>query len=107
METVCIRTKIKKGALDGVKEWFQTLRQRPDEVMLTLKNEGVFIESAFLDKFGEDHYLIYYMKAENLAYAKEVALKSMLEIDKYHKDCFSKYCEGRVELEQLIDFYRN
>lgn len=106
METICIRTKLKNGSLDNVRKWFQTLRERPDEVLKSLENEGVIVESAFLDKQGNDYYLIYYMKAENLAYARDIALKSTLAIDKYHKECFKMFCEDHMELEQLIDFHR-
>lgn len=106
METICIRTKLKKGSLDDVRKWFQTLRERSDEVLQSLEEEGVIVESAFLDKQDNDYYLIYYMKAENLAHARDLAMKSTLAIDKYHKECFKKFCEDRIELEQLIDFHR-
>lgn len=106
METICIRTKLKKGSLDDVRKWFQTLRERPDEVLQSLKDEGVIVESAFLDKQDNDYYLIYYMKAENLSQARDLAMKSTLAIDKYHKECFKNFCEDRIELEQLIDFNR-
>jgi Family of unknown function (DUF6176) len=105
METICIRTKLKNGSLGDVRKWFQTLRERQSEVLESLKNEGVIIESAFLDQQGNDCYLIYYMKAKSLAYAREVAMKSTLSIDKYHKESFKKFCEDRIELEQLIDFH--
>lgn len=106
LETICIKTKLKNGSLNDVRKWFQTLRERQYEVLQSLEAEGVIIESAFLDKKDNDYYLIYYMKAENLALAREVAMKSTLAIDKYHKECFKKFCEDRTELEQLIDFQR-
>ena len=106
METICIKTKLKKGSLENVRTWFKTLRERPDEVLQSLKDEGVIIESAFLDKQDNDYYLIYYMKAENLAHARDVVMKSVLEIDIYHKACYKKFCEDRIELELLIDFHR-
>lgn len=105
METICIRTKLKKGSLEDVRKWFQTLRERPDEVLQSLEDEGVIVESAFLDKQDNDYYLIYYMKAENLAHSRDVAMKSTLAIDKYHKACFKRFCEDHIELEQLIDFH--
>lgn len=106
METICIKIKLKKGSLDDVRKWFQTLRERPDEVLQSLENEGVLIESAFLDQQGSDYYLIYYMKAENLAHAREVSMKSTLPIDYYHKECMKMFCEERTTLEPLIDFHR-
>ncbi|WP_284452843.1 DUF6176 family protein [Parachlamydia acanthamoebae] len=40
-----------------------------NETLESLENEGVFVESAFLDQQGNDLYLIYYMKAEDITRA--------------------------------------
>jgi len=106
METICIKTKIQKESLEGVRAWFQTLKDRINETLETLKNEGVFVESVFLDQQGTDLYLIYYMKAENIAKVYQVFTNSNLAIDHYHKECWKKYCEGRVVLEELLDIDR-
>lgn len=106
METICIRIKLKNGSLDDVRKWFQTLREKPNEILESLENEGVTIESAFLDRIDSDYYLIYYMKAKNFSYAREVAQKSTLKIDKYHRKCLKEFCEDRTVLEQLLDFHR-
>lgn len=76
---------------------------REAEVLETLENEGTVIESVFLEKHGEDYYLIYYIKAKNAAFAREVAKKSLLPIDLYHKECREKFYEKGEALEQLID----
>jgi hypothetical protein len=106
METICFRIKLKNGSLDDVRKWFQTLRERPNEVLQSLNDEGVIIESVFLDKQEHNNYLIYYMKAESLTHAREIAMKSVLEIDKYHKECLKQFCTDRIALEQLMDFQR-
>lgn len=106
METVCVKIKLKKGSLAQVRIWFQTLCQRPEEVLESLKNEEVFVESVFLDRQGEDDYLVYYMRAACLSNAREVAMKSKLAIDKYHKECLRQFCEERQELELLLDYCR-
>ena len=95
---------MKKGAIDEVREWFQRLEDRKDEVLETLENEKTIVESVFLDKCGEDFYLIYYIKAENVAFAREVAKQSLLPIDLYHKKCREKFCEKAEALELLVDF---
>ena len=82
------------------------LLERKNETLESLKNEGVFVESVFLDKQGEDLYLIYYMKAENIARVYEVYGKSELAIDHYHKECWKIYCERGVILETLLDIDR-
>lgn len=106
METICVKKKVKEGTLEAVRKWFHTLRDKSAEVLQSLENEEVVIESAFLDKQGHDYYVIYYMKAKSLAHAHEVSQKSTLAIDKYHKECSRSYLEDRIELEPLIDFHR-
>lgn len=106
MQTTCVKMKLKKEFIEDVRIWFQTLNQRLDETMLSLENEGVIVESVFLDKYNDEFFLIYYMKAENISEAIEVFKKSTLTIDAYHKSCKEKYCEERVALEPLLDLNR-
>lgn len=104
METICVKVKIKQGSIDQVRTWFKTLKARSQEVLESLKAEDVVIESIFLDTQNSDHYLIYYMKAKNLTHAREVANKSLLSIDKYHRECRKNFCEESHPLELLADF---
>lgn len=106
VRTVCIKTKIKSEFLEEVRVWFKTLQDRLEETMETLENEGVLVESAFIDKQESDFYLIYYLKAEDIERAYEVFDKSTSVIDIYFKECWGKYCEGRVVLEELLDLER-
>ncbi|MBA2368247.1 MAG: hypothetical protein H0V82_04380 [Candidatus Protochlamydia sp.] len=76
------------------------------EVKDTLKSEGVVVESAFLDHHGDDSFLIYYVKAENIDLVYEIFEKSDLPIDNYFKECWKEYCEGREVLEELLDVDR-
>ena len=68
METVCVKVRLKPGSLPRVQAWAAELNNRRDEVMATLRDEGVVIESVFLD--GEA--LVYYLKAKDLAHAQAV-----------------------------------
>lgn len=97
---------MKKESIDEIRLWFQTLKKRINETLISLENEEVFVESAFLDKQGDDLYLIYYMKAKDISRAYEVFNKSNLDIDHYYKECWKKYCEGREILEELLDIDR-
>lgn len=106
METVCFRVKLKAGSLEGVRKWFQTLRERSAEVIQTLEQEEVYIESVFLDKIGNDDYIIYYLRAKDIAHARLVTQKSTLPIDVYHKECKQNYCVENIKLEPLLDFHR-
>lgn len=106
MQTQCIRIKIKKDCVKEVREWFQELNNRSQETLATLKNEGVLIESVFLEQHDNAFYLIYYMKALDLDKAFEVFKKSTLEIDNFHKECRKKYCDSSEKLEMLLDLNR-
>jgi hypothetical protein len=103
METVCFKVQLRKACIDDVRAWFKTLQVRENETLETLKNEGVLVESVFLERHGEIDFLIYYIKAKDISYAGEVAKKSLLPIDLYHKECREKFCEGHEKLEQLLD----
>ena len=73
----------------------------------TLRDEGVIIESVFLDTSEEGEYLIYYMKTESLERAREVGQKSSHPIDAYHKKFKEDTWGSSHILEELIDFDRN
>src|SRR5436305_10130983 len=59
VETVCVRDQLKPGSLDRVREWAAELNARRDEVLATLRDERVRVESVFLA--GET--LVYYLRA--------------------------------------------
>lgn len=106
MKTICIKTKLKSDFIKEIRIWFKTLRERSVEVLESLEKEDIFVESAFLDEQSDGLYLIYYIKAKDIPKAYEVFNNSSLSIDKYYKECWKKYCEGRVVLEELLDLDR-
>jgi hypothetical protein len=101
METVCVRVRLKPGSLGRVHEWATELRARSEEVLATLRNEGVLVESAFLGADEQGDFLIYYMKARSL---KEAVNGSIRPIDEYHQQFKAETWESRTPLELLIDF---
>jgi hypothetical protein len=100
VETVCVRVRLKEGSLPRVRAWAKELNERRDEVLATLMNEGVRIESVFLD--GET--LVYYMRAESIDQAREVYAHSTHAIDVYHQRFKDETFESQTPLELLIDF---
>ncbi len=84
-ETLCRRIKLKPNSIERVREWARTLTTRKEEALETLRNEGVAIESVFLESCPDGDYLIYYMKAKDFNKVKEVFDKSTLPIDVYHR----------------------
>jgi len=83
-----------------VLEWAAELNARRDEVMATLQDEGVRIESVFLD--GET--LIYYLKADSVDEAREVYARSRHAIDAYHRRFKDETFAEQTQLQLLIDF---
>ncbi len=106
METRCVLIKLKPNSRDRVREWANTLNARKAEVLTTMQDEDVIVESAFLYRSEDGDFLVYYMKAENLLKAQKVAKESRHAIDAYHKQ-FKRDTWGSVEeLELLVDFER-
>jgi hypothetical protein len=104
LKTGCAKIKIREGMLSRVLEWKKYINDNREEVLQSLRQEGVFIESVFLEKSGDDNYLIYYMKLQDHEKAKAAFNKSDLNVDKYHAKFKNEAWDERKELELLIDF---
>ena len=103
METKCIRIRLKPGCLDQARTWGTEINSRRDDALATLRDEGITLECAFLDCTGEEAYLIYIIRGENLRHAKMVTEQSTHAIDAYHRN-FKETCWAeRQPLEQLIE----
>jgi hypothetical protein len=104
METVVIRTKLREGkSLQDVRLWCESLKARLPEVIESMENEGVLVESAILDRRSDGDYVIYYLKAISVRRAYEVFDKSTLAVDSYYKETWRALFQGREELEVLFD----
>jgi Family of unknown function (DUF6176) len=104
VETACVKVRLKPGSLGRVREWAAELNRRGDEVLATLRDEQVVVESVFLEQAGDGDFLIYYMKARNLEEAGQAVQHSHHEIDAYHQEFKQDTWESRRPLELLIDF---
>jgi hypothetical protein len=102
-ETRCVKIKLKPDSLEKVRAWAKTITERKDEALSTLRDESVIFETVFLDQSEEGDFLIYLMKAESFARAKEAVEKSVHSIDQYHQTFKRETWEGGKELELLID----
>lgn len=105
METYVQKIKLKKGSEEKVKEWAHYFKKNHDKVKQLIQNEGVLVESAFLDKDGDNTYLFYYMKVKDRAKMREVFQKSDDPIDVYHKNFMNEVIDETYEMKPLIDFY--
>jgi hypothetical protein len=100
VETVCVRVRLAPGSLPRVLEWAAELNARRDEVLATLRDEGVRIESVFLE--GET--LVYYLKADSVDQARDVYARSQHAIDAYHRRFKDETFAEETQLQLLIDF---
>ena len=66
----------------------------------------MIVESCFLSREADGDYIIYYVKARDLEYMREVSKKSTLEVDRFNEEFKQKVIESRMELEVLTDFDR-
>ena len=105
-ETKCIKVKLKPGSLERVREWADELNRRKEEALETMRDEGVIVESAFLDSTAEGDFLIYYMKAESFEKATAVVKQSVHAIDAYHREFKQATTESDTKLELLVDLDR-
>ncbi len=83
-------------------DWSEELKRRKDEVISTLKNEGVVSESCFISEDGE--YVYYFMEAEDFEKAKSAVIINPHPIDIDHKKARESSLEFIEKLECLFHF---
>ena len=83
-------------------DWTKELVKRKDEVMETLKNEGIIIEACF---FSEKEQCIYYLiECGSFAKVEEVAMSSILPIDVKHRKIKLESIELLERMDVLFYF---
>lgn len=98
--------RLKPGSLPRVREWAAELTRRRDEVMETLRDETVRIESAFLESGPDGDFLVYYMRVDDLETSRRAVQTSPHPIDAYHRAVMNEIVESRAMLTPLFDFER-
>jgi hypothetical protein len=105
-ETRCVKIRLKPNSIEKAREWAQTIKARKEEALATLRDEGVILETVFLDRTAEGDFLIYLMKAESFEKANAAVEASVHAIDEYHQN-FKRECfEDGKRLEMLVDLDR-
>ena len=105
MESAAGLVKINPGCEPLVDDWRSTIEQRCEEAIETLRGEGVVIESWFRIEIEGHPYLLWYMRAESIKRAWEIARQSSHEIDAFHFETMSKIAESQIEAVPLHDLY--
>ena len=60
MNVECTRFKVKKGKSDLVDEWMNFLNANMDELVETLEDEKIFVETIFRETIEGEEYLYWY-----------------------------------------------
>jgi hypothetical protein len=102
-QILCGRIKIKEGMLNEVRQWFQTLNNRKEELLEAFASEGVELESVFLENTAEGDFLIYYMRQDDIEKVYETLARLQLPVRLFHVECWKKYCDECIVLEPLFD----
>lgn len=103
MESVLIKYKVRENQKVKVKDWVEYFNNNKTEIKDTLIQEGILIESAFIESVGNVEYIYYYVKAKNLKTAIEIFQSSDNPHDVYHKKFMSESLELVENLTSLID----
>ncbi|MGH2585019.1 MAG: DUF6176 family protein [Dehalococcoidia bacterium] len=106
METQCVKIRLRPDSLERVRAWAEEMNRRRDEALATLVDEGVYVESVFLDRAGDGDFLIYYMKAESFGRATAAVQRSPHAIDAYHQQFKRDTWVSGQRLELLVDLTR-
>lgn len=101
-EVKLVKFRFKSGKKKIWLDWSEELKRRKDEVIATLKNEGVLSESCFISEDGEEVY--YFMEAEDFEKAKKAIEKSTRPIDEDHKKAREASLEKIEVLKSLFHF---
>ncbi len=103
MEVACYRIKLNPGADPLVRDWSKRLNDEMPELKKLLRNEGMDVESVFLEKATDGDYLIYYVRSGDLKKTWAVAQASQHPIDIFHRKIMGQVCGDSVKLECLLD----
>ncbi len=97
--------KLHKGSEEKVAHWQEVMSARVDEILESLKAEGIELESWFKVELAGDTYLLWYMRAESIEKAVAAFQQSTKDIDKFHFETLSEISspEGFVIAEPLLD----
>ncbi|MEX2514757.1 MAG: DUF6176 family protein [Candidatus Paceibacterota bacterium] len=100
--TKLVKFKFKLGTKQIWLDWSKELKRREDEVIETLKNEGVVSESCYMSDDGEHVY--YFMEAEDFEKVKRAVSENPHPIDSDHKKARESSLDFVSKLECLFHF---
>jgi L-rhamnose mutarotase len=96
------RFRFKPDAKQNWLDWSEELKRRKEEVVATLKNEGVVSESCFISNDGNE--IFYFMAAEDFEKARKAVVENPHPIDRDHKEARESSLEFVEQLDLLFHF---
>jgi len=102
-DVVCARVRLLPGSLPRVRAWAAHLHAHRAEALRTLDDEGVSIESVFLETDASGDSLVYYLRAADVEAAFEIARRSQAAIEQFHRQFKQDTWLEVNRLELLVD----
>jgi hypothetical protein len=82
MQAQCVRIPLVAGKTQHFVDWIGEMHQRRDEMLESMRLEGVLAEAMFLARGATGDAVILYMQAQNLERAQRVFAESTLAVDR-------------------------
>ena len=83
-EAVLVRARIEPGKTERLREWFAELADREAEVVETLRHEGMYTETAFVEETDDGDFFYMFMEADDVEAADAAGDEEAYEIDEQH-----------------------
>lgn len=100
-EVALTKQKVEPGKTDRLREWTEEIRDREDEAIATLENEGMHLEAAFVEHTDEGDFLVYFVKADDVDAGFEAFEESGHESDREHAEVL----DGVLESTERVGDY--
>lgn len=109
MDVIATLIKLKPNSADKVSEWKANVDRLHSEALQSIENEGVSVESWFEAEIDGEHYLLAYVRCDDLKKAQQAGQESKLEIDQVHFDFMREtWVKGSaVKFKLLVDLDAN
>jgi len=107
MQTQCLKIPLIAGKTGRFLEWASEVRGREREAFEAMSSEGAVAEAIFLERGGAGDFVLYYMRARDLARASEVFAASDRPIDRLTRVMIDECWDvGKIQsLEVLLDLH--
>jgi L-rhamnose mutarotase len=102
-EVRLVKLRIKEGKKQRWLEWCEEDKRRSNEVLETLKNEGMISEACFLSE--DENFVYYFMESDNFDKVFEAFRNSTFLIDKEHEAIQKETLEFVANLKVLFSFH--